>query len=162
MKKLLLISLGLLFVFGCLIYVSKVFQTSAENSAARWEYCAVTGTYTVSQTENSTLIGGAANICYLQNSGCTDETIKSEVIYQKFLQDFRLENTDNSKNAAYRRARDLAFSKAVAKLGAEGWEMISAPAFEFDDYVPNFQGNLIVSAGVKDDKPDVYFKRLKQ
>ena len=105
---------------------------------------------------------GAVNICYLQVSGCKNEEVKAEVVYAEFLQDFRLDNTEQSKSFGYNRAKDLAFSKAVAKLGLEGWEIISQPSIEFDNYIPNNQGNFTIYVGNKETKPDVYFKRPKQ
>ena len=152
---------GLLSLFiGSLLFY---FPISAEKSAAvQWEYCAITAAYVPANSENQAFFGGAVNICYLQIGGCKNEEVKAELAYAKFLQDFRLENTEQSKSFGYNRAKDLAFSKAVAKLGFEGWEIISQPSIEFDNYIPNNQGNFTVSAGDKNTKPDVYFKRPKQ
>lgn len=148
-----------LFIISLLFY----FPISAEKSASvQWEYCAITAAYVPANSENQAFFSGAVNICYLQTTGCKNEEVKSELPYAKFLQDFRLENTDQSKSLGYNRAKDLAFSKAVAKLGLDGWEIISQPSIEFDNYIPNNQGNFTVYAGSKDTKPDVYFKRLKQ
>jgi len=147
------------FIISLLFY----FPISAEkNAALQWEYCAITTAYIPANSENQAAFSGAVNICYLQTTGCKNEEVKAEVVYAKFLQDFRLENTDQSKSLGYNRAKDLAFSKAAAKLGLEGWEIISQPSIEFDNYIPNNQGNFTVSAGNKETKPDVYFKRPKQ
>jgi hypothetical protein len=53
--------------------------------------------------------------------------MKAEVGIAKFVQDERLENNNGLKGLAVERAVEVAFSKAIAKLGSEGWEMIDAP-----------------------------------
>ena len=146
---------GLLYLFGSAPI------SAQKNAAIQWQYCAVTKTYIADNSENQAVIKGGADICYIQTNGCQSEEIKSELIYSKFLQDFRLENVENSKGLAYNRARDLAFAKAVTKLGTEGWEMMTAPTLEFDTYIQNPQGTYAISQGAKDTKPDVYFKRIK-
>ena len=139
------------------------FSTVAQkNAVVQWEYCAITNAYLVAGTENQPIINGAVNICYLQANGCKNEEVKSELAYARFLQDFRLENTEYSKNLAYNRAKDSAFSKAVAKLGYDGWEMNGQPTIKFDSYIQNYQGVFNVVQGNKETKTDIYFKRLKQ
>ncbi len=165
MKKSTFFFIGIAGVFLSLFIValSFYFPISAQKTAAvQWEYCAITTAYIPANSENQAFFSGAVNICYLQSGGCKNEEVKAELAYAKFLQDFRLENTEQSKNFGYNRARDLAFSKAVAKLGVEGWEMVSQPSIELDNYIPNNQGNFTVVAGDKNTKPDAYFKRLKQ
>lgn len=165
MKKSIYFSTGI--AGGLLILLIAVlafyFPISAKkNAAVQWEYCAITAAYVPANSENQAFFSGAVNICYLQSLGCKNEEVKAELAYAKFLQDFRLENTEQSKSLGYNRAKDFAFSKAVAKLGFEGWEIISQPSIEFDNYIPNNQGNFTVVAGDKNTKPDIYFKRPKQ
>ena len=137
-------------------------SAEAQNkTSVQWEYAAVTNTFVPYQVERQAVITGTANICYLRANGCQNEEASVELVYTKFLQEMRLEDTNPSKNAAYNRARELAFSKAVAKLGLDGWEMIGQPSFEFDNYVPNFDGGFNVTQNEKSVTPDVYFKRLK-
>ncbi len=148
---------------GLIGYLCGGFQTSAaKNSVVQWEYCAITGSYLANNSENQAVIEGAVNICYLQANGCLNEEIKTDLIYSKFIQDFRLVNTNSSIALAWNRARDTAYSKAVAKLGNEGWEIIAAPSYAFDEYVPNIQGSYSIYPNAKEIKPDIYFKRLKQ
>jgi hypothetical protein len=165
MKKINFFFVGIACGLLCFLIFSPLFYfpTSAEKTAAvQWEYCAITASYIPANSENQASFSGAVNICYLQANGCRNEEVKAEVVYAKFLQDFRLENTEQTKTLGYNRAKDLAFSKAASKLGLEGWEIISQPSIEFDNYIPNNQGNFTVYAGSKETKPDVYFKRLKQ
>lgn len=149
----------LLFCAGAFL----VFSPSAAQKkyVAQWEYAAITLTYIPPNSENQSPITGVANICFLQLTGCQNEEIKAELIYAKFLQDFRLENTSASKSLAFNRARESAYTKAVAKLGLEGWEIIGQPPVNFDSYIDN-QGAFIIGQGNKELKPNVYFKRLLQ
>lgn len=165
MKKFYFVFVGIVVGFLFFFVSSKIFDISTEaqkNASVQWEYCAITATYIPSGTENQPIINGAVNICYLQANGCKNDEVKSELAYAKFLQDFRMENTESSKNLAYNRVKDLAFSKAVARLGSEGWEMTSQPTIKFDSYIQNYQNNFIVIQGSKETKFDIYFKRLKQ
>ena len=165
MKKLHFVFVGI--AFGILFFFasSKFFDISIEaqkNASVQWEYCAITASYIPYSSESQPILSGAVNICYLQANGCKNEEVKSEMAYAKFLQDLRLENTESSKNLALSRAKDLAFSKAVAKLGLEGWEMTVQPTIKFDNYFQNTQNNFTIVQGDKEMKLDIYFKRLKQ
>jgi hypothetical protein len=62
---------------------------------------------------------------------------------------------------ARHRAIDNVYSRAIAKLGAEGWEMISKPELQFDTFYQNASGTFDVAPGNYDRKPDIYFKRPK-
>lgn len=165
MKKIVFVSAGFLIVFlvfgiGALsIYLPSAAQRKYVN---QWEYAAITFTAIPYYSENQALITGIANVCYLQQNGCRNEEARAELIYAKFLQDFRLENTSNSKTLAYSRAKELAYTKAVAKLGAEGWEIVGQPSVNFDVYIPDNQGNYYIGQTNKEVKPNVYFKRLVQ
>lgn len=164
MKKFIFLLVGaviVLLLFGVFSRLVDLPTSAQKSNVGRWEYCAITGSYVPSGAENQATIAGAVNICYLQTAGCQNEEVKTDLIYNKFLQDWRLENTGVSKTLAFNRAQETAFAKAVAKLGAEGWEMVSTPTFEFDNYFQNYQGTYTVYQGNKEVKPDVYFKRLK-
>lgn len=164
MKKFIFVSIGI-FV-GLLIFCASALLIFSPSSAQKkyvnqWEYAAITFTNIPLNTENQAVITGAANVCYLQMNGCQNEEVKAELVYAKFLQDFRLENTSNSKSLAFNRAKELAYTKAVAKLGLEGWEIIGQPSVNFDSYVDN-QGAYIIGQTNKEVKPNIYFKRLIQ
>jgi hypothetical protein len=165
MKKNYFVCIGIAVGIAFFFISSKIFDVSTvaqKNTSVQWEYCAITAAYIPAGSENQPVINGAVNVCYLQTTGCKNEEIKSELAFTKFLQEFRQENTEYAKTLAYNRAKDLALSRAVAKLGAEGWEMTNQPTFKFDNYIQNSQGNFTVVQGSKETKSDIYFKRLKQ
>lgn len=149
-------------IFGILassIYSPSSAQKRFQNS---WEYAAITFTTVPFSSENQSVITAIANVCFLQSSGCRNEEVKADLVLSKFLQDFRLENTNNSRNLAYNRAKELVYTKAIAKLGSEGWEIVGQPSVNFDSYILDIQGNYIISSGSKEIKPNVYFKRMIQ
>lgn len=165
MKKNFYIFTGILIaivVFGCLCGLRLLTASAEKATGQQWEYCAITNIYIANDTANQAVISGGANICYLQISGCQNEEIRADLIYTKFLQDFRLENDSNGKSLALTRAKDLAYSKAVAKLGIDGWEMTSLPGIKLDAYQLNIQGTYTITQGTKDTKTDIYFKRIRQ
>jgi len=162
MKKFTFVGLFIGFLLFCAGALLMFPPSSAQKKyAARWEYAAITFAYIPPNSENQSPIIGVANICFLQLNGCQNEEVKSELVYAKFLQEFRLENTINSKSLAYNRVKESAYTKAVAKLGLEGWEIIGQPPVNFDSYIDN-QGSYIIGQGNKELKPNVYFKRLLQ
>ncbi len=163
MNKTLFAAIGLLIglsIFG----ISTIFSPSSAQKkyVNQWEYAAITFTSIPYYSENQAVITGVANVCYLQQNGCRNEEAKAEVIYAKFLQDYRLENTNDSKNLAYSRAKELAYTKAFAKLGAEGWEVVGQPSVNFDIYISDNQGVYSIVQTNKEVKPNIYFKRLAQ
>ncbi len=137
-------------------------SAAQKKTQSQWEYAAITYTNVPFSSENQPFITAVANVCFLQINGCRNEEIKAELVYAKFLQDFHLENTNSSKNLANNRARELAFTKAVARLGSEGWEMTGQPSVNFDTYILDAQGNYSISQGNKEIKPNIYFKRMSQ
>lgn len=164
MKKFIFVSISAF--IGLLIFCAGAFLIFSPSSAQKkyvnqWEYAAITFTHIPLNSEEQTPITGTANICFLKLNGCQNEEIKAEVVFAKFLQDFRLENTSASKNLAFNRARELAYTKAVAKLGLEGWEIIGQPSINFDSYIDN-QGSYIIGQTNKEPKPNIYFKRMVQ
>jgi hypothetical protein len=155
------ITIGIL-IFGILAFSIYSPSSAQKRSQIQWEYVAITFTNVPFSSENQPFITAIANVCFFQSNGCRNEEIKAELGYAKFLQDFRLENTNSSKNLAYNRARELAYTKAIARLGSEGWEMIGQPSVNFDTYILDIQGNYIISQGSKEIKPNIYFKRVIQ
>lgn len=161
---------GILFsgVAVCLVVTSAVtillrFPAAAEPAPSnRWEYAAITGTYAPFPAENPNVtITSAVNICYMQNNGCRNEEVTSGVAYSGFLQENRLENNQRSMYLGRNRAIDNVYAKAIAKLGAEGWEMVSRPDLQFDTFFLNSSGTYNVNEGNKDRRSDIYFKRPK-
>ena len=136
--------------------------TALKTAALTWEYAAVTGSYVPYSSDNpSSNAVAAVTICYIKADGCQNEEVKSEVNYSKFLQDTRQENTIAARRLAQNRATETAFAKAFAKLGSSGYEMVSAPGLQFDQYVLNSSGTYTVQEGSNERTADIYFKRQK-
>jgi len=132
------------------------------NVTTRFEYAVITGSFQPFPADNPSVISSAVQVCYLQASGCQNEEVRSEVNLSKFIQDERLENSSRVRGLALERANQVAFSKAIAKLGSDGWEMVSAPAVEFDVYYLNQQGITSVKDGNRTDRQHIWFKRTRQ
>ena len=137
--------------------------TEAQRSVSvRFEYAVINGSYTPYPADGPSSVSSAVNICYLQPSGCQNEEIRAEINLSKFLQDERLENSGNAKQLASSRAMNVAFSKAISKLGADGWEIEQAPEIEFDLYYTNPQGIQSVKLGRQTERKHIWFKRVRQ
>jgi len=76
--------------------------------AQKWEYCAITNVYASGGNLNER---GVATIRYFYAGGGKEETVV-------FVPDF-------GKKVEYYFIENGAVSKAIAKLGDEGWEMVS-------------------------------------
>lgn len=138
-------------------------KTEAQrNGSGRFEYAVINGSYQPYPADGVSSVSGAVNICYLQAIGCQNEEIKIEVNLNKFIQDERLENSSAVKRLAQDRAFQASFSRAIAKLGTDGWEMIQAPEIEFDLYFTNPQGIQTVKEGAKTQRQHIWFKRERQ
>jgi len=165
MRQRVLILAAISFV-GVIAVVAAAFvfrPAEAQRSVSgRFEYAVINGNYSPYPPDAPTVVSSAVNICYLQAAGCQNEEIKSEVGIAKFLQDERIENNARTRQLVQERAVEVAFSKAIAKLGGEGWEMISAPAVEFDLYYTNPQGNQTAKEGNRTDRQHIWFKRARQ
>ena len=155
-------SLVLVAVAGFLIYSFSSPTEAQRNVSTRFEYALINGSYLPYPGETPSTVSGAVNICYLQPAGCVNEEIRTEVILSKFVQDERLENSGRAKGLAQERATQTSFSRAISKLGSEGWEMVEAPAIEFDLYYPNQQNIQTVKEGLKTERQHVWFKRERQ
>jgi len=164
MKKAVVLAGGVV-SFALIITVVGLFRAGASAEPAPpigVEYAAITGAYGAFPVENPNFsFTAAVNICYLQASGCRIEEVTATVQYARFLQDNRLENNARSMELARHRAVDTAFARAIAKLGTEGWDMISKPDLQFDTFFQNASGTFDVLEGNHDRKADIYFKRLK-
>jgi len=129
------------------------------NTSVRYEYAVINGSYVPYPSDGASSVSGGVNICFLQAVGCQNEEIRTEVNFNKFIQDERLENSNAVKRLAQERAFQTSFSRAIAKLGSEGWEMVEAPEIEFDLYFTNQQGIQTVKEGAKTQRQHVWFKR---
>ena len=153
-----LIALGTLFIAGRVGTPTE----AQRGTSARIEYALINGSYSPYPSDGPSSVSSAVNICYLQASGCQNEEIRAEVNISKFLQDERLENAGNAKTLAGYRAMNVAFSKAISKLGSEGWEMVDSPEIEFDLYYTNPQGIQTAKIGQQTDRKHIWFKRYRQ
>src|SRR5687768_1524096 len=131
-----LLALGLFaMVGGVAVYFATSRSEAQRNNTSRFEYAVINGNYQPYPPDNSSVVSGAANICYLQATGCQNEEVRVEINLSKFMQDERLENSLTTlRRLAQDRAVQSSNSRAIAKLGAEGWEMVAAPEIEFDLY----------------------------
>jgi hypothetical protein len=164
MRKILTVSIFVtaiaLFAFaGVFIFRPAEAQRAA---VSRFEYAVINGSYSPYPADGPTTITSAVNICYMQAAGCRNEEVKSELVIGKFLQDERIENIAGARGLAQQRASEMAFSKAISRLGTEGWEMIDRPAIEFDLYYVNPQGAAGVKEGNRTERQHVWFKRERQ
>ena len=124
MKKTQILALTLVLVTGLLAGLtlsslgseSVKAQQTEKSVGERWEYCAITDVPAVGQGGK---VIGSAKICYFQGAGCRKEVIEASV-----------ESTD------FAEGKKAALAKAVAKLGAEGWEMFGE-ATQFGFYQDN-------------------------
>jgi hypothetical protein len=160
-----------LFLGVCLSFVGffgyTVFnQTSSAQKQLRsqWEYAAIVSAYSFAPYKDRVnRIYGMAEICYLQTSGCRRAEIKYELDYGAYLQERAEQETAASRNDASLKASEIAFQKAVAQLGSEGWEIIGDPKLDFefvnvDDY-NKFDNKSVLFERMS--TKAVYFKRLK-
>lgn len=136
--------------------------TAQKSGSTRYEYAVINGSYSPYPAENPSVVSSAVNVCYMQSSGCQNEEVRSDVNIAKFLQDERLENNARARTLAQERAVQTAFSKAIAKLGNEGWEIVTAPTIEFDLIYTNPQGVQSVKEAGKTERQHIWFKRVRQ
>ena len=168
MKPFIYLFLGVcLSAFGFFGYTTFTQKSTAQKaSVAQWEYASIIASYSFNPTRDKTnKIAGTAVVCYMQNNGCRLAEVRHEVDYTAYIQARLLpleENSANRTNAGIR-ASEIAFQKALAQLGSEGWEMVGEPDmnFEFVDYENYLKfEDRSVFFNRKNTKA-VYFKRLK-
>ena len=141
-------------------------QTSSAQKVARiqWEYAAITSAYAIGPNKDRVnRIYGMAEICYLQANGCRRAEVIHELDYGMYLQERAEQETFQSRNDASLKAAEIAFQKAVAQFGNEGWEIVGEPNlnFEFvniDDY-NKFENKSVLFE--RQNTKAVYFKRFK-
>ncbi len=154
--------IGLVFCFG---YFSFFSSSSAQKVArTQWEYAAIKSVYAFPPAiDKLNRIFGMVEICYVQSTGCKRQEIKYELDYGEFLQERGLAENYTSRSKANLSASEVAFHKALAQLGNDGWEIVSEPnlTFEFvniDEYNKyENKSHLFVRENTK----AVYFKRIK-
>ena len=148
-------------VFTTATYLSSPAEAQ-RGVGVRFEYAVINGAYLPYPADGPSSVSSAVNICYLQTPGCQNEEVRAEVNISKFLQDERLENASNARSLAASRAVSTAYSRAISKLGGDGWELVEAPPVEFDLYYTNQQGIQTVKTGQQSDRRHVWFKRVRQ
>ena len=166
MKPVTYLFLGICLSLICFFGYTALTQTSSAQKVARgqWEYAAITSAYSFSPTKDRVnRIFGMAEICYLQANGCRRLEVKHELDYGTYLQERAEQESFQSRSDASLKASEIAFQKAVAQLGAEGWEIVSEPNlnFEFvnvDDY-NKFENKSVLFE--RQNTKAVYFKRFK-
>lgn len=161
-KKLIILAVALTLVGGATGYYYAPASEAQRNTPVRFEYAVINGSYLPYPADSASSVSGAVNICYVLGSGCHNEEVRTDLNLSKFIQDERLENSAASKRLAQERAFQTSFSRAIAKLGADGWEMVGAPAIEFDLYYTNPQGIQSVKEGTKGPGQHVWFERERQ
>lgn len=89
--------------------------------------------------------------------------IKHELDYGIFLQERAEQESFQTRKDASVKASEIAFQKAIAQMGAEGWEIVGEPNLSFesvnvDDY-NKFDDKSVLFK--RENTKAVYFKRLK-
>jgi hypothetical protein len=163
-QRILIISVVCVGVVAISLAAAFIFRPAeAQRSiGTRFDYAVINGSYSPYPPDGPSTASSAVNICYVLGNGCQNEEIKSELGFAKFFQDERLENNARTRALAQERATQLSYSKAIVKLGSEGWEMISAPAVEFDLYYTNPQGMPTVKEGNRAARQHIWFMRARQ
>jgi hypothetical protein len=151
------------FTLSISLFLSARSAEAQREAAVRWEYAAITGAFPTLTNDNPTTTASAsANICYMQAVGCVNEEVKADLAYSKFFQDAKVDNNQSSRANAQTKVVEMAMSKAIFKLGSEGWEMVSSPGLQYMTFLPNTGGGYDVHEGIQERQPDIYFKRLKR
>ncbi|MGI8669027.1 MAG: hypothetical protein ACR2J3_04165 [Aridibacter sp.] len=166
MKRFLIISL---FSFFGIIFFGVIFAYFNQSSAqkvtnAQWEYAVVTDVYFLQpEPERINKIIGIANVCLARAAGCKQLVISEELDYAKYLKDANLPETFGARQTASLKIAEIAFQKALAQLGNDGWELIAEPKQEFKSVslynYEKFEDKSLLFT--KTNTQAVYFKRLK-
>lgn len=166
MRRVLLILLGLVFgMVVCVGYFSIFSSSSAQRvSRIQWEYAAIKSVYGLSPVNDKlNRIVGMVEICYLQPTGCRRQEIRHELDYGEFLQDRALPENYSSRAKANLSACEIAFQKALAQFGNDGWEIVSEPTLKYEfvnvDEFNKFENKSLLFN--REDTKAVYFKRMK-
>jgi hypothetical protein len=158
-----LLFLGLFsLVGGIAIYFASPTSEAQRAVTVQYDYAVIQGSYKPYPPGDAGATAGAVNICYISTGGCHNEEIKAEVIYSKFAQDERLEGARDIAGRAQNRAMQIAFSKAIVKLGGAGFEMVDKPQIEFDLYYESGQAAKSVIDAPQTARQHIWFKRVRQ
>lgn len=166
MKRFLIISvfsfLGIIFLGGISAYFNPSSAQKAVNT--QWEYAVISDVYYLQpEPERINKIVGIANICIIRAAGCKQSEIKEELDYAKFLKDVNLPETFEARQTASLKVAEIAFQKALAQLGNDGWELIAEPKQDFKSVslynYEKFENKSVLF--IKRNTEAVYFKRLK-
>lgn len=159
----LFLAFGLLaIVGGVVVYFASSTSEAQRAVMVQYDYAVIQGSYKPYPFGDAGSTLGAVNICYIQSGGCHNEEIKAEVIYSKFAQDERLEGVKDIAGRAQSRANQNAYAKAIARLGAAGFEMIDEPQIEFDLYYESGQASKSVIDAPQTARQHIWFKRARQ
>lgn len=166
MKPFNFLFLGVFLAFAVFFGYSFVIQPSSAQRAARaqWEYSAIVSVYSFAPYKDRVnKIYGMAEICYLQATGCRRAEIKHELDYGIYLQERAEQESFQTRREASVKASEIAFQKAVAQMGGEGWEILNEPNLNFDlvnvDDYNRFEDKSVLFK--RENTKAVYFKRLK-
>jgi hypothetical protein len=159
-----LIGIGLcsIFLFG---YFFILPTTSAQKVARQqWEYAEIRVVYSLTPPkERLNRIFGVAEICQLQATGCKRSEVKHEIDYGEFLNERGMSDNYVSRNQASSYACEIAFQKALAQMGGEGWELVGDTGLEFRtvdvDTYNRFENKSVLFTN--ENTKAVYFKRAK-
>ncbi len=121
-------------------------QRSPKSRVQRSEYCAIVGAHSDGFGIKKEKYKGVATICYFRSSGCRREEVSFELVYADFLKEGADANQFYNTYAARMRAEESALSKAITKLGDDGWEMVGENRIDF-------------SSAVDTNTRAIYFKR---
>ncbi len=112
-------------------------QGSRKSNATRWEYCAILYAQRKFPQANKEKFVATATICYFRTSGCRKEEVTYELTYSDYLKEgepiVKQGESYNRSYGAFHTAVESALSKAIAKLGNDGWEMIGDNRFDFSN-----------------------------
>jgi hypothetical protein len=121
------VTCGLL-LFGMSLPPQSSAQRATKGKVTRWEYCAILSAQRKWPQEDKEKYVGTATICYFRNSGCRKEEVVFELTYSDYLKEgeatARQGESYNRSSGAPARATESALSKAITKLGDDGWEMV--------------------------------------
>ncbi len=158
-----LLAFGLFATVGGVVgYFASSTSVAQRAISVQYDYAIIQGSYRPYPFGDAGSTIGAVNICYIQSGGCQNEEVRAEVIYTKFAQDERLEGVKDITSRAQNRAIQNAFSKAIAKLGSAGFEMVDKPQVEFDLYYESGQASKSIIEAPQTARQHVWFKRVRQ
>ncbi|MBC7797512.1 MAG: hypothetical protein H7Z37_11620 [Pyrinomonadaceae bacterium] len=147
------------FLFGILFSDKMETQKAVAARSAKWQYCSMSQPYAPqAQLDRIDRFIGTVEVIYFQQYRNKNEVekfihreiITSELSYGEFLQENGMAENFQSRQAASLRASELAFAKALGKLGNDGWEIVGDSFKNFNFTNAQVETHL---------KSSVYFKR---